>query len=170
MIQLNTRNSKYENEYYPGTKVKFRRRRVQNPNGETLEGVFADFSAYSIFEVILPQAYWDRSDKEQFNYCLDQLRNHFRSNQRGFERKLLSEHHLLIDNDLNTLHGKVLDSSEILEKQVNDIINTKSVQKGRFYGYTWHHTENLGEMQLVPDFIHKLVSHDGGKKVWGADR
>jgi hypothetical protein len=170
MIYLTTINASYESNYFPDTKVEFVRRVVKNPMGETIEGVFANFSPYSLLEVVLPKEYWDRTDKDQFIYCLDQLRIKFQQNQNIFEIKLLEDHHLLIDNGINTLHGVVLDSKAILEKQINDILHTSSAQKGRFYGYTWHHTENLGEMQLIPDFIHKKVRHTGGKHIWGADR
>lgn len=168
--EIKTINSKYVNTFFPKTKVKFHWKRVSNPTGEVIEGVFADFSYYSLFEVILPKLYYDCSDKEQFNYCLDQLRKKFESNKIAFEAKLVADHHLLIDNGINTLHGVILDSKSILKKQVNDILKTSSAQQGRFYGYTWHHTENLGEMQLIPDFIHKKVRHTGGKHIWGADR
>ena len=83
------------------------------------------------------------------------------------KRNLLADHYLLIDNGINTFHGAVLDAAAIFEKQVGDILHTKSAQQGRFYGYTWHHTENAGEMQLIPDFIHKLVKHTGGREIWG---
>lgn len=170
IIHLKTINAGLESKYFPNTKVKFNKKKVKNPTGEIIEGVFADFSPYSLFQVVLPKSYWDSSDKDQFNYCLDQLRNQFQSKQRAYETKLVADHHLLIDNGINTLHGEVLDSNAILDKQVKDILKTSSAQQGRFYGYTWHHTENLGEMQLIPDFIHKKVRHTGGKHIWGADR
>lgn len=34
-------------------------------------------------------------------------------------------------------------------------------------GYTWHHSENLGELQLVDTQIHEQTRHTGGKKIWG---
>ena len=169
-ITIKTINNSYENKYFPNTKVKFQKRKVTNPIGKTIEGVFADFSPYSIFNVTLPQEYWNKSDKDQFNYCLDQFRNIFKSKQNTFEKKLIADHYLLIDNGINTLHDVVLDSKALLDKQVNDILNTSSVQQGRFFGYICDHTENLGEMQLIPDFIHKRVRHTGGKNIWGADR
>ncbi|WP_458097110.1 DUF4781 domain-containing protein [Roseomonas sp. WA12] len=33
--------------------------------------------------------------------------------------------------------------------------------------WTWHHTENPGELLLVPRGIHAAVKHTGGKKIWG---
>ncbi len=169
-ILLKTINSSYENSFFPKTKVKFLRKQVTNPAGENIEGVFADFSPYSLFKVIIPKTYWDKSDKDQFVFCLKELAKYFLSNRIAFEKKLISEHYLLIDNDLNVFKGVVMDSKAMLNKQVNDILNTTSGQQGRFFGYTWHHTENPGEMQLISDFIHGKVRHTGGKHIWGADR
>jgi hypothetical protein len=168
--QINTINQSYEGNYVPSTKVKFNRRLVNDATGNKVEGVFADFTAYNLFTVRLPQSHWSKTDKEQFNYCLNELRTAFQANQNSLEKKLLADHHLLIDNCINTFHGAVLDSNQILEKQVSDILNTKSIQQGRFYGYTWHHTEHAGEMQLIPDFIHNLVKHTGGREIWGGGR
>lgn len=165
--QIKTINQSYEGAYFPTTKVKFNRREVKDATGNKVEGVFADFTSYNLFTVPLPQSYWNKTDKEQFNYCLDQLRLDFECNRSTLERKLKADHHLLIDNGINTLHGAVLDAAAILEKQVGDILHTKSAQQGRFYGYTWHHTEHTGEMQLIPDYIHKLVKHTGGREMWG---
>jgi RHS repeat-associated protein len=37
-------------------------------------------------------------------------------------------------------------------------------------GYTWHHNENVGEMQLVDQVIHSKTGHTGGKNIWGGGR
>lgn len=34
-------------------------------------------------------------------------------------------------------------------------------------GYTWHHSEKLGILQLVDTNIHDKTAHTGGKKIWG---
>lgn len=34
---------------------------------------------------------------------------------------------------------------------------------GRIEGYTWHHTEVPGKMELVPYGIHNITSHNGGR-------
>lgn len=34
-------------------------------------------------------------------------------------------------------------------------------------GYTWHHSEELGILQLVDTNIHDKTAHTGGKKIWG---
>lgn len=34
-------------------------------------------------------------------------------------------------------------------------------------GYTWHHNEERGKMQLVDSDIHAKTGHTGGKTIWG---
>lgn len=34
-------------------------------------------------------------------------------------------------------------------------------------GYTWHHTEVRGKMQLVDGGVHYICRHTGGKSIWG---
>jgi hypothetical protein len=34
-------------------------------------------------------------------------------------------------------------------------------------GYTWHHHQETGRMQLVPESIHRWVGHVGGNDLWG---
>jgi len=34
-------------------------------------------------------------------------------------------------------------------------------------GYTWHHNEELGKMQLADSDIHAGTGHTGGKSIWG---
>lgn len=34
-------------------------------------------------------------------------------------------------------------------------------------GYTWHHNEETGKMQLVDSDVHTKTGHTGGKTIWG---
>ncbi|ADU31961.1 HNH endonuclease [Evansella cellulosilytica] len=34
-------------------------------------------------------------------------------------------------------------------------------------GYTWHHHEDLGKLELVDEEIHAKTGHSGGRSVWG---
>jgi hypothetical protein len=34
---------------------------------------------------------------------------------------------------------------------------------GEETGYTWHHTETPGKMELIPYGIHNMVAHNGGR-------
>ena len=40
----------------------------------------------------------------------------------------------------------------------------------RISGWTWHHAEELGNMQLVQTKIHEVIRHTGGKSIWGGGR
>lgn len=35
------------------------------------------------------------------------------------------------------------------------------------YGYTWHHNEEIGKMQLVEYDSHQKTAHTGGRSIWG---
>jgi hypothetical protein len=37
-------------------------------------------------------------------------------------------------------------------------------------GYTWHHHQEPGKMQLVKSDIHANARHTGGYALWGKDR
>ena len=40
----------------------------------------------------------------------------------------------------------------------------------RISGWTWHHAEECGKMQLVETKIHECSRHTGGKSIWGGGR
>ena len=47
-------------------------------------------------------------------------------------------------------------------------IDIARLQKGKTpQGYTWHHYEETGQMQLVNSEIHNKTAHTGGKNFWG---
>ncbi|MDW8363287.1 MAG: HNH endonuclease [Myxococcales bacterium] len=37
-------------------------------------------------------------------------------------------------------------------------------------GYTWHHHQETGRMQLVDALIHSRTGHTGGREIWGGGR
>ncbi|CAG7648178.1 hypothetical protein PAESOLCIP111_05545 [Paenibacillus solanacearum] len=37
-------------------------------------------------------------------------------------------------------------------------------------GYTWHHHQDTGRMQLVDSAIHAKTGHTGGRSIWGGGR
>ncbi|MCR5022697.1 polymorphic toxin-type HINT domain-containing protein [Ruminococcus sp.] len=49
-----------------------------------------------------------------------------------------------------------LKSDEVQFNYLNKLIG------GEMEGYTWHHTETPGKMQLIPTGIHNMVTHNGG--------
>ena len=46
-------------------------------------------------------------------------------------------------------------------KYANKLIKEKTTPKG----YTWHHTEKPGVLQLIPTDLHEAVRHTGGKAI-----
>ena len=43
----------------------------------------------------------------------------------------------------------------------------KAIQSGKskIPGYTWHHHQDKGRMQLIPERTHKKVGHIGGESI-----
>lgn len=52
--------------------------------------------------------------------------------------------------------------SAFTKQQVNDIMKGKP----KIEGYTWHHHQDVGRMQLVPEKIHATSGHVGGANMW----
>lgn len=64
------------------------------------------------------------------------------------------------------LKSKINSSSSTRNKftsnQIKDIQNGKTPR-----GYTWHHHEKRGRMELVNSWEHAKTGHTGGKSIWG---
>lgn len=64
------------------------------------------------------------------------------------------------------LKEKVLEDPEFAkmfnEEQLEQIMNGDTPD-----GYTWHHNEEAGKMQLVDSEIHARTGHTGGRSIWG---
>jgi len=54
-------------------------------------------------------------------------------------------------------------SSIFTEGQLIDIMNSEH----KIENLTWHHHQELGRMQLIPDVMHKKITHVGGMENWG---
>ena len=72
----------------------------------------------------------------------------------------------LIKDKANISHGRVLNMEEIIEKQKRDILNPTGAEGGNVFGFSWHHHEKIGKMQLVPNGVHEKVRHTGGYSIW----
>jgi hypothetical protein len=55
-----------------------------------------------------------------------------------------------------------LDMSDFSESQKEQINNGDKPR-----GFTWHHNEEVGRMQLVPSDVHASTGHTGGRFIWG---
>lgn len=53
-------------------------------------------------------------------------------------------------------------AKQFTEEQLEQIKNGDTPD-----GYTWHHNEEKGKMQLVDAEIHAKTGHTGGKSIWG---
>lgn len=132
-----TRNESLEGDNHPITGVLFERKTVE-VNGENIEGVFPVFDA--IYEAKLPKDMYEKSDKEQFKECNNQLYKDI-------------EQYPVLKNQFN---------EEQLEQIKYGTIDGTAPD-----GYVWHHNEEAGKMQLVDFETHTKTGHTGGRSIWG---
>ena len=92
----------------------------------------------SLFNTRLPNNILRARDRDQFRYCMDNLLGEINRNPQLARRF----------------------NAEQLE-QIRDGFSLYPT------GYTWHHNEQAGLMQLVDSVTHDLARHTGGKSIWG---
>ncbi|WP_081883315.1 two-partner secretion domain-containing protein [Pseudomonas sp. BRG-100] len=63
----------------------------------------------------------------------------------------------------NAIHKGQVSSSGFTAKQMQQI----EAGKSKIDGYTWHHHQDSGRMQLVPELIHSKTGHIGGEAMGG---
>lgn len=69
--------------------------------------------------------------------------------------------------DCNSKLKKAVQNDETLRKKFNEQ-QLEMIENGETpRGYTWHHNERIGEMQLVRTDVHNKTAHTGGKAIWG---
>jgi ribosomal protein L17 len=89
------------------------------------------------------------------------------------EEKLLLSQLRNITNKITfklTIKGKpvqFLNENQILERQIADITQPKLNNKSKVFGFTWHHNERDGVMELVDEVVHTSNRHHGGFSKWG---
>lgn len=88
------------------------------------------------FECKIPDEIQKNGDREIFRYCTEQLRDYLEAH---LEEKALFN-----------------------EQQLEQITNGEPYIKG----YTWHHNEVPGKMQLVETKVHAMSGHTGGNSIW----
>ena len=78
------------------------------------------------------------------------------------------------NTDFGNANDKVLegiDNGDIniddLPPDVQDFYDNAPVPNRAPDGYTWHHHQDTGRMQLVPDGTHGDYPHTGGASIWG---
>lgn len=66
----------------------------------------------------------------------------------------------------NELKEKIENDSTLREKFTEEQL--EQIEAGRTpKGYTWHHSEDKGKMELVDTEIHAKTGHTGGRSIWG---
>ena len=94
----------------------------------------------SCFEFTIPDELLLADDESLFKYCTQELLE-------------------AIKNDPEI-------ASKFTPKQLEQIESGAP----RISGWTWHHAEECGKMQLVQTKIHECSRHTGGKSIWGGGR
>jgi transglutaminase-like putative cysteine protease len=94
--------------------------------------------------------------------------------QKGLSIMSGSEHRISATRSLKEMIQEEADSAGILlieylkvkgfdDIQINDII----CEREKITGFTWHHHQESGRMQLVDETTHRLAGHNGGNSLWG---
>ncbi len=91
----------------------------------------------SVFKTKLPKDMYKETDYKQFKYCTEKLK-----------QKIFGA-------------GKGLVAFS--KRQLEQIKNGEP----RIGGYTWHHNEKEGIMELVKTKEHQANPHRGGRSIWG---
>ena len=91
----------------------------------------------SVFDAQLPEDLYHETDAKQFEEAQRQLKEKY-------------------------------DSDPEFRKQFSERAQY-DIENGNIppYGYTWHHNEETGKMQLVDYDTHQKTGHTGGKAIWG---
>jgi small nuclear ribonucleoprotein (snRNP)-like protein len=135
---LHAINQDLEGEKHPNTYVSFKRDMVELPDGRKVEGVFAEFDP--ICEMMLDK-------NENGNY-----EGYRVAQEKDCNQKLKNA----VESDPE-LRNKFTD------EQLEQIKNGDTPD-----GYTWHHHQQPGKMQLVDSEKHMKTGHTGGYSIWGS--
>jgi hypothetical protein len=136
--QIRCINERYEGEVHPDTDVPYKRDTVKLPNGKTVEGVFPEFSP--TYETTLDK-------NENGDYKGDRPAQEKECNQKFQEA---------VKNDPEL-------RDKFTQEQQEQIANGETPD-----GYTWHHHQKPGKMQLVDSETHEKTRHTGGYSIWGS--
>ncbi|MGG5508303.1 MULTISPECIES: HNH endonuclease [unclassified Myroides] len=154
------------NEKYKSLKVPFSRRIVDLGKFK-VEGLFPNFSNHTLVKIDLPAQYHQQSNKTQFAYATNQLKEQYKMDPKVIETKLIQlntgkKYSYVVGGVTKEIKGK-----ELLARQIDDL---KSPHGNKIFGFTWHHHEDIGKLELVSEQVHNAVSHTGGNLIWSGIR
>lgn len=92
----------------------------------------------SSFQVILAEELYQESDEVHFSVANDTLYQAIQADP------------------------SLADKMGLSDKDIHQLANGQTPE-----GYTWHHNEEPGLMQLVDEEIHDQTGHTGGRSIWG---
>ena len=72
------------------------------------------------------------------------------------------ERHFYIANKMLCEDNKAVKKLKLSRKQIQELKQYKTPS-----GYTWHHHQDAGMLQLVDSEIHEKTGHHGGYSIWG---
>ena len=135
--ELKTINQSLKNKRHIVTNVLFSEKRIELSDGRKLVGVFPEFD--SCVDIQLPENLYKASFLDQKKYLIGKLKS--------------------MTDDSKQL-------SELTKRLGQDAID--DIKAGVLpEGFTWHHNEQEGLMQLVDTAIHDATAHTGGMSIWG---
>ena len=129
-------------------------------NGIEYTDGIPDFSQLSAFEYNLNETEFTEKNSEQFQSCNDGLSDYFSDLADEYAGEEC-------DNPLeNAKYREILKNTFKCDESELNNIQIALEQREKPEGYTWHHTEKKGIMQLVKTEIHNSARHRGGQVIW----
>lgn len=132
-------NEKYKGMENPDTGIRYVEKTI-TINGVEITVVVPEFP--SIFDVEIPSEIWEKGDTAIFKYCTEKLKEYLDANPEA-KANFTSE------------------QLDIIEK-----ICSGEMRNPRIPGFTWHHSEIPGKIQLVDFKTHFDTRHTGGDFLW----
>ncbi|WP_158960325.1 HNH endonuclease [Myroides fluvii] len=154
------------NEKFKSWEVPFSKRIIDLEKFK-VEGLFPNFFNHTLAKIDLPSKYYQQSNKNQFAYATYQLKEQYKRDPKVIETKLIQLNKGKSYSYTADGVTKELKDKELLAKQIEDL---KSPHGDKIFGFTWHHHEDVGKLELVSQQVHNAVSHTGGNLIWGGLR
>lgn len=132
-----------------------------------VSGIFPDFNQQTLYSTKMPKSMFEESNSVQGMYSTRKLQTEFKHNEESILRKLRelnkNQEYTEVVNGVKVK----LSGEKLLERQIKDLSDPR---KTKIFGFTWHHNERSGQMDLVIENIHNSIDHIGGQIIWASKR
>lgn len=120
-----------------------------------------DFDKFSAFDIELNEDEFTEKNSHQFTTCNEGLADYFSDLSDQLAGTECEDP--LENSDYRNAMMNIFkcDESELEDIQLH--LNEYETP----YGFTWHHSQIPGRMQLIPTEIHVSARHRGGQSIWG---